>query len=184
MPPAWLRSRSHGRPAPMWSLSERGLYWVRTTTSFISLLTQLDSVKSMIRYLPANGTAGLARSAERMESLSPSPPASTTARTRFTFRCYYARYSLNGEGVSGRGHDCRAADRYRPVLRPGGLHVAVRGARRRRRRDDPGRIFRDGPRDGWPLRRAAREIHRGRGDGRVRVAAVARRRRGKGGAGR
>ena len=57
----WLRSRSHGRPAPMWSFSERGLYCVRTTTSLISELTQLQSVKSMIRYLPAKGTAGLAR---------------------------------------------------------------------------------------------------------------------------
>ena len=45
----------------MWSLSERGLYCVSTTTSLMSELTQLLSVKSMIRYLPANGTAGLAR---------------------------------------------------------------------------------------------------------------------------
>ena len=54
-----VRSRSHGRPAPMWSLSERGLYCVRTTTSLMSELTQLLSVKSMIRYLPANGHGGL-----------------------------------------------------------------------------------------------------------------------------
>ena len=78
-----LRSRSHGRPSPMWSLSERGLYWVRTTTSSMSELTQFDSVKSMIRYLPPNGTAGLARSCDRMDSRSPSPPARMTAIVRF-----------------------------------------------------------------------------------------------------
>src|SRR3990172_1270998 len=75
--PPLVRSRSHGRPRPMWSLSERGLYCVRTTTSLISELTQLDSVKSMIRYLPPNGTAGLARTDERIDSRSPSPPALT-----------------------------------------------------------------------------------------------------------
>src|ERR1700752_2459038 len=70
----------------MWALSERGLYWVRTTTSLMSELTQLDSVKSMIRYLPPNGTAGLARSWERIERRSPSPPARITAIVRFTVR--------------------------------------------------------------------------------------------------
>ena len=82
--PPRLRSRSHGRPRPMWSLSERGLYWVSTTTSSMSELTQFDSVKSMIRYLPPNGTAGLARSWERIERRSPSPPARITAIVRFT----------------------------------------------------------------------------------------------------
>ena len=82
--PPRLRSRSHGRPRPMWSLSERGLYWVRTTTSSMSELTQFDSVKSMIRYLPPNGTAGLARSCDRMDRRSPSPPARITAIVRFT----------------------------------------------------------------------------------------------------
>ena len=83
--PPRLRSRSHGRPSPMWSLSDRGLYWVRTTTSSMSELTQLDSVKSMIRYLPPNGTAGLARSWDRIERRSPSPPARITAIVRFTW---------------------------------------------------------------------------------------------------
>ena len=81
--PPRLRSRSHGRPRPMWSLSERGLYWVRTTTLSMSELTQFDSVKSMIRYLPPNGTAGLARSCDRIDSRSPSPPARMTAIVRF-----------------------------------------------------------------------------------------------------
>src|ERR1700690_2975373 len=84
--PPELRSRSHGRPMPMWSLRERGLYWVRTTTLSMSEFTQLESAKSMIRYLPPKGTAGLARIDERMESRSPSPPASITARVRFIGR--------------------------------------------------------------------------------------------------
>ena len=67
----------------MWSLSERGLYWVRTTTSVIPELTQLLSVKSMIRYLPPNGTAGLARTEDRIDSRSPSPPARITAIVGF-----------------------------------------------------------------------------------------------------
>ena len=109
--PPRLRSRSHGRPRPMWSLSERGLYWVRTTTSSMSELTQLDSVKSMIRYLPPNGTAGLARSWERIERRSPSPPARITAIVRFT-RSMLARdrcgAPMNGplpDGQRGVGRD-------------------------------------------------------------------------------
>ena len=82
--PPVLRSRSHGRPSPMWSLSDRGLYWVRTTTLSMPELTQFDSVKSMIRYLPPNGTAGFARTDDRIESRSPSPPARMTAITGFT----------------------------------------------------------------------------------------------------
>ena len=86
MPPL-LRSRSQGCPIPMWSLSERGLYWVSTTTSSMPELTQFDSVKSMIRYLPPNGTAGFARTEDRIDSRSPSPPARTTAITGLTKRC-------------------------------------------------------------------------------------------------
>src|SRR4029078_3577528 len=82
--PPLLRWRSHGRPSPMWSLREWGLYCVRTITSVMSELTQFDSVKSMIRYLPPKGTAGLARTDERIERRSPSPPARITAIVRFT----------------------------------------------------------------------------------------------------
>ena len=74
----------------MWSFSERGLYWVSTTTLSTSELTQLHSVKSMIRYLPPNGTAGLARTPERIDRRSPSPPARITAIVRFiglSFAC-------------------------------------------------------------------------------------------------
>src|SRR5436190_2185605 len=44
--------------------------------------TQFDSVKSMMRYLPANGTAGLARRSPSRHSRLPTPPASTNANAR------------------------------------------------------------------------------------------------------
>src|SRR4051812_32108530 len=44
-------------------------------------LTQLESAKSMIRYLPANGTAGLARLTDSTDRRSPCPPARMTATT-------------------------------------------------------------------------------------------------------
>ena len=50
----------------------------------MSELTQFDSEKSMIRYLPPNGTAGLARTEDRIERRSPSPPARISAIVRFT----------------------------------------------------------------------------------------------------
>src|ERR687895_321017 len=52
-------------------------------------LTKLERTKSMIRYLPPNGTAGLARSLVKRKSRSPLPPASTTPKTyidRLVFR--------------------------------------------------------------------------------------------------
>ena len=73
----------------MWSFSERGLYCVRTMTLSISELTQFERVKSMIRYLPPNGTAGLARTDERIDRRSPSPPARITAIVRFMGGCYH-----------------------------------------------------------------------------------------------
>src|SRR6188474_662286 len=111
----------------------------------------------MIRYLPANGTAGLARRADKIERRSPSPPASTTASTRFTRRCYTPL--LSGREGDWGGGGSRAAHRHRPVLRPGRLHLAVRGARRGRRGDHPGRLLRDGARDGGTVRGTPREVH-------------------------
>src|SRR5262249_21463121 len=64
----------------MCSFKECGRYWVRIMTSTIPELTQLESVKSMIRYFPANGTAGLARLSVSTPSRDPSPPARITAR--------------------------------------------------------------------------------------------------------
>src|SRR5271157_6331375 len=49
-------------------------------TSKIPELTQLERVKSIIRYFPAKGTAGLARLTVRTLRRAPSPPAMMTAR--------------------------------------------------------------------------------------------------------
>src|SRR5437016_4371424 len=61
--------------------SECDLYWVSTTIFRYPALARLDSAKSIIRYRPPNGTAGLARSAVRGISRLPSPPASTIEST-------------------------------------------------------------------------------------------------------
>ena len=91
-PPVKLRSRSQGRPTPIWSISERGAYWVRTATSVRPELTAFERAKSMIRYFPPNGTPGFARSCDRIESRSPSPPARTRVRIAFdTGRFSHAR---------------------------------------------------------------------------------------------
>jgi len=60
---------------PMWSRRESGRYCVRIPTSKMPELTTLDSVKSMMRYLPPKGTAGFARFSARRQSRLPSPPA-------------------------------------------------------------------------------------------------------------
>src|SRR5512135_2085260 len=79
MPPVKVRSRSHGRPEAMCSFKEWGRYCVRIITSEIPELTQFESVKSMIRYLPAKGTAGFARFSVSTPRRDPSPPARMTA---------------------------------------------------------------------------------------------------------
>src|SRR5579883_104045 len=80
MPPC-CRSRSQGLPMPIWSLSEWGRYCVNTATSVMPELTQLLSAKSIMRYLPAKGTAGLALFWESRLNRSPCPPAKITANT-------------------------------------------------------------------------------------------------------
>src|SRR5580693_3759252 len=60
------------------------LYWVSTAIRKIPALTRLDSAKSTSRYMPPNGTAGLARSAVSGASRLPAPPASTMPRTRLS----------------------------------------------------------------------------------------------------
>src|SRR5947209_3796735 len=62
----------------------RALYWVSTSTFLRPLLMQLDRVKSMIRYSPPKGTAGLARSRVKGSNLVPLPPANTNVSTSFT----------------------------------------------------------------------------------------------------
>src|SRR5215471_15358215 len=58
------------------------LYWVSTQIRRQPALTRLESAKSISRYRPPNGTAGLARSAVSGASRLPAPPASTIPRTR------------------------------------------------------------------------------------------------------
>src|SRR3954468_4651188 len=53
------------------------LYCVRTAIRSTPAFTRFDREKSISRYSPANGTAGLARSAVSGASRLPSPPAST-----------------------------------------------------------------------------------------------------------
>src|SRR5512137_2127531 len=55
--------------------SEWDLYWVSTRTRRSPECRQLDKVKSMTRYLPPKGTAGLARSAVKGCKRDPLPPA-------------------------------------------------------------------------------------------------------------
>jgi hypothetical protein len=54
-------------------------------TSKIPEFTQLDRVKSMMRYFPPNGTAGFVRFAVSVPSLEPSPPARITARYKVLY---------------------------------------------------------------------------------------------------
>src|SRR5215207_622542 len=53
------------------------LYWVRTAMRSTPAFTRFDRAKSISRYSPAKGTAGLARSAVSGARRLPSPPAST-----------------------------------------------------------------------------------------------------------
>src|SRR5581483_7036955 len=81
MPFGQRRFRSHGSPIPMWWINECGRYCVSTATLYRPELTTFDSAKSMIRYFPANGTAGLARFSPRTLSRLPSPPARISVST-------------------------------------------------------------------------------------------------------
>ena len=56
------------------------MYWVSTPISWMPELTQLDSEKSIIRYLPPNGTAGFARHWVRSTRRLPRPSARTRNR--------------------------------------------------------------------------------------------------------
>ncbi len=79
-------------------------------------LTQLDSVKSMMRNLPAKGTAGLARTPDSSERRSPSPPARTTAKCSAHARDATPpppRFVV----VRARGRTCRSACRCPMVTR-------------------------------------------------------------------
>src|SRR3954465_8352134 len=70
----------------------------------MSELLQFESVKAMILYFPAKGTAGLARTWERIERRSPSPPARMTAIVRFTgsMLAREPRATVNGTSSDGQ----------------------------------------------------------------------------------
>src|SRR5262249_26158559 len=72
------------QPAVMCRSRLRALYCVSTNTRRKLALMQLDRVKSMMRYSPPNGTAGLARSRVSGSSRVPLPPAKINVRTSFT----------------------------------------------------------------------------------------------------
>ena len=55
----WSRRGRKFQPKRMCSSRERAWYWVRTTIRRRPEWMQFDSVKSMIRYEPPIGTAGL-----------------------------------------------------------------------------------------------------------------------------
>ena len=81
---------------PMCSLRLWGRYWVRTPTVKRPLFTQLLIVKSIIRNLPANGTAGLARFSDRTvrrSALSARQNHSNGSHKRFPMR------NLRGEAI-------------------------------------------------------------------------------------
>ena len=62
------------------------LYCVRTQILFMPECIQFESVKSIIRNLPPNGTAGLVRQSVRTPKRSPRPPAKTRASVLFVSR--------------------------------------------------------------------------------------------------
>ena len=65
----------------MWRSRECDLYCVSTAIWRMPAFARLDSTKSIKRYVPPNGTAGLARSIVRGIRRLPSPPARTIDRT-------------------------------------------------------------------------------------------------------
>src|ERR1041385_4017373 len=68
-------------PSRMCRIKSSDLYCVRMRIRRTSELIQLESVKSMIRYAPPNGTAGLGVSLVSGKRRSPAPPAKRIART-------------------------------------------------------------------------------------------------------
>src|SRR5580698_7695981 len=73
------------QPSRMCRFSDSALYCVRMYTRRRSELMQLERVMSMMRYCPAKGTAGFARSRVRGKRRSPAPPASNTPRVSLIF---------------------------------------------------------------------------------------------------
>src|SRR6266545_7928902 len=108
----------------MCSMSECGRYCVRIMMSKIPEFTQLESVKSMIRYLPANGTAGFARRSVSTPRRCPSPPARMTARVLTGAPCPRSGGGSSSAAIPHRFAIERFVYRRRPVPREVLLHPA------------------------------------------------------------
>src|SRR5205823_7876083 len=119
----WPSIEESRQPREMCVFKESDLYWVRTFMRRTSELAKLESTKSMIRYRPPKGTAGLARSWVRGASLLPSPPARIIARvlwamprtvdprTRPCNGCSATSRASGGPGLRGRELAFRRAGR-------------------------------------------------------------------------
>ncbi len=98
------------QPSRKCNCSEWDLYCVSTKTRFKPECRQFESVKSMIRYLPPNGTLGFARSSVKGNSREPTPPAKTIPRVRSILICepirpfQYGPWSTSPSSRSARAH--------------------------------------------------------------------------------
>src|SRR6188472_2895777 len=89
-------------------------YWTRTYREVMDELTKLLRTKSMMRYFPPKGTAGLLRTSVSGRRRSPLPPAMIIPRTRWGFIASLggglglvnARYQLR-DGLLTRFSPCR-----------------------------------------------------------------------------
>src|SRR5512134_3527368 len=80
-------------------------------------LTQFDNGKSIIRYLPAKGTAGFARFTVSTPSREPSPPARITARifmVHLSLREFQIHLSYEEERHLQKPTFCRPRDIFLP----------------------------------------------------------------------
>ena len=134
------------------------LYWVSTTICRSPEFRRFDSAKSMSRYCPPNGTAGLARSSVRGMSRLPSPPARTMPNTlRVDMPTSVVRRGAIA-GVRSPTMSDAAALALPHARRPAHPRVPARGLRRcgrARRGTRPGAAARHRGR-GALLRRSAR----------------------------
>jgi hypothetical protein len=76
------------QPRWTWRIRLCALYCVQIPMRRMPELTQLESVKSMMRNLPPKNTAGLARRSVSCFSRLPRPPARTSAIVRRASRCW------------------------------------------------------------------------------------------------
>ncbi len=86
--PPYRRSRSQGWPLPMYSFSFWGWYCVAMPTVSMLELTQLDSGKSTMRYLPPKDTAGFAVFCVSAYKRDPRPPARIIATISFAIAIF------------------------------------------------------------------------------------------------